>query len=176
MNSAVNGGVTQLLASLVQTAQSYIAYLPSHIAVVQSPVVSLVTHPVDTALALVNTAVNWAAWVIFGSGATAVSVTNAAFANIGLTTTLLYTLIPAIPTTYPDQLIRVDVEALVPPSFSFDVNVATAVNVSLVGALRTTVYVDNVTLGNPLILKVDSNFSLSGKISPQRMVECSICI
>ncbi|GAX77287.1 hypothetical protein CEUSTIGMA_g4733.t1 [Chlamydomonas eustigma] len=92
-------------------------------------------------------------WGLYGSGGLKTSANVAG--------DLLATLLPAVPKTYPHQELRIDIQALAAPKVTFQ----EGVGISLTASYRTTIYVNNQTLGTPLIAQLDAEVSAVGQLN-----------
>ena len=93
------------------------------------------------------------AWALFTSGGLKTTLVEGTIDGLHLTTDLLAQLIPQLPKTYPKQLIMVEMEALASPRFSFDEFQGIGIRLSY----RMTIYVDNSSLGTPLIAQLEAD-------------------
>ncbi|PNH02817.1 hypothetical protein TSOC_011164, partial [Tetrabaena socialis] len=97
-------------------------------------------------------------WGLYRSGKLTFSLRDGSIPGLSITTDVLALLVPQLPTLYPHQRMAINVEALDSPRLAF-----TAENGTTISAYyRMSLVVANDTLGNPEVVRLAANLSVSG--------------
>jgi len=114
--------------------------------------------------------INCMTWGLHNSGALKYSIVDGTIPKLHLTTDLLVMLIPQLPKLYPHQPLRIDVEARSAPVVTFNASAGAHV----VASYRTTIFVNNETLGVPHIVTMDANITITALVDWDSTVVTSV--
>ncbi|KXZ52312.1 hypothetical protein GPECTOR_10g944 [Gonium pectorale] len=97
-------------------------------------------------------------WGLYNSGKLTFSLRDGSVPGLTITTDILALLVPELPTLYPHMKMIINVEALSSPMVSF----SAADGTTLTASYRLSLVVANASLGDPEVVRLAANVSVSG--------------
>ncbi|KAG1657466.1 hypothetical protein FOA52_003002 [Chlamydomonas sp. UWO 241] len=122
---------------------------------------AIALDPHMVTLYLHQSVANCLGWAAHAAGLLKTSIVDGTVEKLHLTTDLFISLVPELPRKYPHMSMRIDVEALDAPTVSF----SAASGAVLSAHYRTTLYVDNATLGTPLVAQLDCQLDITAEFT-----------